>query len=160
TAASASTAFWAGLAATRARARTPSATRSAPSASREERRSARMDRSFLLTQRPGIPRGVHGEELADDRDGDLLGTLRAQVQSDRREEPLARFRADLSEDLAPALPRAEQPDVGDAGVAQPARPLPIVRERVHLDDREGVGTERKAVGARLGPPGVEAHVLR
>src|SRR5262249_39558876 len=160
TAASASPAPWAGLscATPRARARTPRTTMSAPSASRERTRSDGVDRSFLLPQRPGLPGRVDGEQPSPDRDGDLSGALGAEVQSHRSEDPIARLRPDLRQDLPAALPRTEEADVRNAGVEQAPRPLAVVREGVHLDDGEGARPERQAGGSGLGAARVDARL--
>src|ERR1700693_3419642 len=64
--------------------------------------SGRMNGAFLLAQGPGLPGGVDGEDLGDDRERHLFRSLGSQVQAHRCEDPIAGGRPDLRQDLGRA----------------------------------------------------------
>src|SRR5215470_10899949 len=98
-------------------------------------RSGDMDRALLLAQGPGFPGRVDREDLRDDRDRDLLGPVGAEVEPHGAANPVVLREAELPQDLAGPRAGAEHSHVRDLRGEEQARPLPVVREGVRLDDR-------------------------
>src|SRR5258706_544245 len=112
---------------------------------RRPERSSVMDASPLGAQVRRLAPRVHGEHLGDDADRDLLRAVGREVEAHRRKQPLRFGRAELPQDLV--LPRSgtEQPEVGERLRQQGAQPVPVVLQRVRLDDGEVAPAESEAV---------------
>src|SRR5262245_24276472 len=112
-------------------------------------RSDGMDGLGFLAQVPAGARRMKRQQLADDADGDLFGSVGADVEADGPEH-LRRVGANLPEDLFAPRARSEQPDVRRAGLQEAAHPLAIAGERMRLgdDQRPAVHAKRRDVVAR------------
>ena len=75
-----------------------------------------------------------GEELRYDTHRDLLGSIRADVDTNRSENAFIVFGAELAQDFLGASARSQQADVGDIRRQQSRYPFAIVLYRVRLDD--------------------------
>src|SRR5262245_51377117 len=119
-------------------------------------RSHSMNRLPFFAQVAGRPARDHREQLADDADRDLLGSVGAEVQADRSEHAAAGGRAKLAEHLVGSRARPEQPDVRRAALQEHLQPVAIVSERMRLDhdQRASVDAERldAAVGSEVQQP--------
>src|SRR5215472_8319296 len=113
------------------------AARTTPATARRGSPSSRgMDAVLFLAERPRRHARAGREQLGDDREGDLVRTLRAEIQPDRTEHARVVRRADRPADLAGPRARSEQPDVAGSRREQLPGPFPVVRDPVRLDDGE------------------------
>src|SRR5262245_40307358 len=84
-----------------------------------------MDRLPFLAQVARLLARDHGEQLAHDADGDLLGTVGAEAETDRREHARIAGRIEAAEHLVRARTRAEQPDVLRAAREKALQPVAV-----------------------------------
>src|SRR5262249_6600986 len=110
-----------------------------------------MDRAFSLPQPPPFARGMERQDLRDNRAGHLLPPLRPQVEPDGTVHAAILLESDLAQDLAGPGARTEHPHVRDCRREEHAGPLPVVRERVRLDDRVGARLQRNLSASVAGP---------
>src|SRR5262245_25538407 len=116
-------------------------------------RSEGMDGLALLSKVDGRLSRQHREQLRDDADGDLLGTVGAEAQADGREDTWIGAGVVIRMYLLGARARTEQPDVRRAALEKVVDPITIVLERMclHDDERACVDPERfrVTVGSHL-----------
>src|SRR5438477_3330873 len=120
-------------------------------------RSPFMDASRLRAQVPGLAPRVHGEHLRDDADGNLLGTVGAEVESNGRKQLVGLRCPELPEDLVFARARTEQAQIRERLGEQGAQPVPVVLQGVRLDHREVAPPQLERAHAVLGAAEDEAR---
>src|SRR5438874_7812292 len=81
-----------------------------PAASTTPATRSPMDSSRARAQVRGFPASVHGEQLGDDADGHLLGSVRADVEPDGREQVHA-VPIEGAQNQLPARSRSEQAQI-------------------------------------------------
>src|SRR6266446_137849 len=106
-----------------------------PAASTTPATRSPMDSCCARAQVRGFPPSVHRQQLRDDADGHLLGSVRADVEPDGREQ-LRAVPIERAQDQLPARSRSEQAQIGQRLSGKGTQPVAVVRERVRLHHRE------------------------